>query len=152
MVILAVCICCAIGIGIGYPAAQWLGARCAEILSCLPKEKFSEPQPALGIPASKAVRGDLEGAVEGYETLLLSHPKDKEIYCRLLEIVLGPMKLEEYGDEILQRAMKNLANDGERLMLLKLSQSLRNGEYHPFKYLEQNAPLEIKILPPLFGS
>ena len=152
MVILIVGICCAIGIAIGYPAAQWLGARFAEILSCLPKEKFSKPQPALGIPASKAVRGDLAGAVEGYEMLLLSHPEEKEIYCRLLEIVLGPMKLNEYGEDVLQRGMKNLTTDGERLVLLKLSQSLKNGEYHPFKYLENDGAPEIKILPPLFGK
>lgn len=151
-VILMVCTCCVIGIATGYPAAQWLGARLAEILSCLPKEKFSKPQPALGIPASKAVRGDLAGAVEGYEVLLLSHPEEKEIYCRLLEIVLGPMKLDEYGEDVLQRGMKNLATDGERLVLLKLSQSLRNGEYHPFQYLEHDAAPEIKILPPLFGK
>ncbi|MES2921699.1 MAG: hypothetical protein V4819_09135 [Verrucomicrobiota bacterium] len=151
-VILLVCLCCVIGIAVGYPAAQWLGARFAEILSCLPKEKFSKPQPALGIPASKAVRGDLAGAVEAYEVLLLSHPEEKEIYCRLLEIVLGPMKLDEYGEDVLQRGMKNLATDGERLVLLKLSQSLRNGEYHPFKYLEHDAAPEIKILPPLFGK
>ena len=151
-VILMVCICCVIGIAIGYPAAQWLGAKFAEILSCLPKEKFSKPQPALGIPASKAVRGDLAGAVEGYEALLLSHPKDKEIYFRLLEIVLGPMKLEDYGEEILQRGLENLATEGERLVLIKLSLSLRNGDYHPFKYLEHDAPPEIKILPPLFGK
>lgn len=151
-VILMVCLCCIIGGAIGYPVAQWLGARFAEILSCLPKEKFSKPQPALGIPASKAVRGDLAGAVEGYEALLLSHPEEKEIYCRLLEIVLGPMKLDEYGEDVLQRGMQNLATDGERLVLLKLSQSLRNGEYHPFKYLEHDAAPEIAILPPLFGK
>ena len=151
IVILTVCLCCAIGIAVGYPAAQWLGARCAEILSCLPKEKFSEPQPALGIPASKAVRGDLEGAVADYEALLLDHPANKELYCRLLEIVLGPMKREEYGEEILQRGIMNLANDGERLVILKLSQSLRNGEYHPFKHLVEHDPVTVTKLPPLFG-
>ena len=150
-VILAVCICCVIGICVGYPVAKWLGARMAEILSCLPKEKFSEPQPALGIPASKAVRGDLAGAVAGYEALLVNHPKNKEIYCRLLEIVLGPMKLEDYGEDVLQRGMKNLTSEGEKLVLLRLSQSLRNGEYHPFKYLEYDIAPEINILPPLRG-
>lgn len=151
-VILLVCLCCVIGIAIGYPAAHWLGARLADILTFLPKDKFAEPQPALGIPASMAVRGDLEGAVAGYEALLLKHPKEKEIYCRLLEIVLGPMKLDDYGEDVLQRGLKNLATDGERLVLVKLGQSLRNGEYHPFKHFERDAPPEIKILPPLFGK
>ena len=151
-VILMVCICCVIGIAIGYPAAQWLGAKFAEILSCLPKEKFSKPQPALGIPASKAVRGGLAGAVEGYEALLLTHPNEKDIYCRLLEILLGPMRLDDYGEDVLQRGVKNLATEGERLVLLKLSQSLRNGEYHPFKYLGYGVAPEIKMLPPLFGK
>ena len=151
-VILMVCICCVIRIAIGYPAAQWLGAKFAEILSCLPKEKFSKPQPALGIPASKAVRGDLAGAVEAYEALLLTHPNEKDIYCRLLEILLGPMRLDDYGEDVLQRGVKNLATEGERLVLLKLSQSLRNGEYHPFKYLGYGAAPEIKMLPPLFGK
>lgn len=151
-VILLVCLCCVIGIAIGYPAAHWLGARLAEILTFLPKDKFTEPQPALGIPATKAIRGDLEGAVAGYEALLIQYPKEKEIYCRLLEIVLGPMKLEEYGENVLQRGLKNLASDSERLVLLKLSQSIRNGEYHPFKHLEAYQPPVVTILPPLFGK
>lgn len=42
--------------------------------------------------------------------------------------------------------------EGEKLVLLKLSQSLKNGEYHPFKYLEYDVAPEIKILSPLFGK
>ena len=81
-VLLMVCLCCVIGICIGYPVAKWLGARMAEILSYLPQEKSCEPQPALGISASKAGRGDLGSAVKGYETLLFNHPKNKEIAMR----------------------------------------------------------------------
>ena len=83
-VLLMGCLCCVIGICIGYPVAKWLGARMAEILSYLPQEKSCEPQPALGISASKAARGDLGNAVKGYEALLINHPKDKEIAMRRL--------------------------------------------------------------------
>ena len=60
------------------------------------------------------------------------------------------MHLDNYGEDVLQRGMKNLATDGERLVLLKLSQSLKNGEYHRFKYREYDVAPETKILPPLF--
>ena len=78
------CIYCVIGIYIGYPVAKWLGARMAEILSCLPQEKFSEPLPALRISASKAVRGNLGSSVVNYEALLIIHPNNHEIAMREL--------------------------------------------------------------------
>lgn len=135
VVCLMVAIACAIGIATGYPAAHWIGQKFAEVLSCLPTEKFLKAPPALGIPATRAIRGDLEGAVEGYEDLLLEHPHEKEIYFRLLEIALGPMHASEYGDDVLQRGLMNLQGGSERLALLRFSQELKNGEFRPFKHL-----------------
>ncbi len=134
-ILLMVAGCVVVGIAAGYPAAHWIGRKFAEILSCLPMEKFAKPQPALGIPATKAIRGDLEGAVESYEELLLEHPQEREIYFRLLEIALGPMHSPEYGDDVLQRGLLNLTGESERLALLHFSQELRNDEFRPFKYL-----------------
>ncbi len=62
------------------------------------------------------------------------------------------MHLDNYGEDVLQRGMKNLATEGERLVLLKLSQALRNGEYHRFKYREYDVAPGIEIPPPLFGN
>ena len=128
-----VCILC------GFPAAHWIGGKMGEFISCLPTEKYAVAPPALGIPASKAVRGDLQGAVEAYEELLLVHPHEKEIYFRLLEIVLGPMAMEQYGEDVLQRGLRNLKSGPERLALISLADSIRGGEYHPFQHYGHHA-------------
>ncbi len=140
----------AIGIALGYPFAHLIGGRLAEFLSFLPREKFLKPQPALGIPATKASRGDLQGAVESYEELLLEHPHEREIYYRLLEIVMGPLHDEEYGEEVLRRGLANLKLESEKTVLLNLHDSIRSGSYHPFKHLDPQQQPVVRILPPLF--
>ena len=134
-ILLMVAGCVFIGICIGYPAAQWIGRKFAELLSCLPTEKFAKAPPAYGIPASKAIRGDLFGAMESYEQLLLDHPQDKQIYLRMLEIAFGPLHAPEYGENILQRGLKNLTRETERAVILSLTQELQSGQFMPFKYL-----------------
>jgi hypothetical protein len=150
-VCLMVAIVCTIAMLAGYPAAHWIGGRLADFLSFLPKEKFQKPQPALGIPATKAVRGDLHGAVEAYEELLVDHPHEQEIYCRLLEIVMGPLHLDEYAEDVLRRGLANLKLPSEKVVLINLSESIRSGSYHPFRHFDpRQTPPEVKILPPLF--
>ena len=129
-------ILCTVGILVGYPAAHWIGGKMAAFLSCLPTEKFTKAPPALGIPASKAVRGDLTGAIEDYEKLLIDHPAEKEIYFRLLEITLGPMHMEQYGEEILQRGLQNLTCESERAALQKYSEAIRCGDYTPLRHFD----------------
>ncbi|RYD48199.1 MAG: hypothetical protein EOP85_04035 [Verrucomicrobiaceae bacterium] len=141
---------CIVGIIVGYPAAHWIGKRVASFLTFLPTERFSKAPPALGIPATKVMRGDLHGAVDSYEELLLSHPQDKEIYMRLLEVVLGPLKMDEYGENVLRRGMATLKDPSDRRALKKLYQAIRSGDYHPLQHLEPRPPVEVKILPPLF--
>ncbi|MES2661450.1 MAG: hypothetical protein V4689_22720 [Verrucomicrobiota bacterium] len=135
-ILLMVAGCVVIGICTGYPAAQWIGRKFAELLSCLPTEKFAKPQPAMGIPASKAIRGDLDGAMESYEQLLLDHPQEKQIYLRMLEIAFGPLHAPDYGEDILQRGLQNLTCASERAAILSLSQALISGDFRPFKYLD----------------
>ena len=135
IIFLTVAGCVLFGIIAGYPTAHWISQKMAEILSCLPMEKFTKPQPALGIPATKVKRGDLQGAVESYEELLVDHPHEKEIYFRLLEIARGPMRSSEYAEEILQRGLLNLTRDSERRALLHFSQDLEDGGFKPLKYL-----------------
>jgi hypothetical protein len=124
-----------IGITLGYPAAHWIGEKVANIFSCLPTEKYDRVLPALGIPASKAVRGDLLGAIDGYENLLIDYPQEEEIYSRLLEITLGPMNMPEYGEEVLQRGLLNLKLESEQIALLKFSQAIKNGDFRPLRHL-----------------
>lgn len=145
-----VCGVCTIGIIAGYFAAQVIGKKVAEFMTFLPMDRFTKAPPALGIPATKAMRGDLHGAVNSYEELLLAHPHEKEIYLRLLEVVLGPLKMEEYGENVLQRGLVNLKDESGRQALLLLSEAIRSGDYHPLQHLEPRPPLEVKILPPLF--
>jgi hypothetical protein len=141
---------CTLGILLGYPAAHWIGKKLGDYLSFLPTDRFARPQPALGIPKAKAMRGDLEGAAAAYEELLLIHPQEKEIHFRLLEVALGGLRREDYAERVLRRGLENLKLAGDRDALVKLGDSIRHGEYHPFHHLEPETPPEVKILPPLF--
>ncbi len=120
---------------LGYPVAHWISEKLAILFSCLPAEKYARALPALGIPAAKAIRGDLLGALDGYEKLLADHPQNAEIYSRLLEIALGPMNMPEYGEKILQNAMLSLSSDSERAALLKLREEIKSGDFKPLKHL-----------------
>lgn len=117
-----------LGICLGYPAAHWVGRKFAEVLSCLPTERFLRPQPALGIPASMAIHGDLAGAMESYELLLLDHPAEKQIYFRMVEIALGPLHAPEYGERILLRGLENLSDEKVRASLIRHYEALSHGE------------------------
>lgn len=127
---------CLIGMMIGYPAAHWIGGKVAAFLSFLPQERFAKPEPALGIPAAKAMRGDLQGAVESYEQLLATHPREKEIHFRLIELLLGPMHAEERGEQALQRGLANLTEAADRAALLTIAREIREGSYHPYGFLD----------------
>ena len=140
---------CVVAILLGWPAAHWIGGKVATFLTFLPTEKFLKPQPALGIPATLAMRGDLHGAVAAYEELLLVHPHEHEIYFRLLEIVLGPLALAEYGDDVLCRGVANLPGESEKAALVRLAHELRDGSYKPFKHLEVASPQRAERLPDL---
>jgi hypothetical protein len=141
---------CMIGIIVGYPMALIIGKKLAEFLTFLPTERFSKAPPAMGIPATLIKRGDLHGAVDAYEALLLKYPRDKEVYMRLLEVVLGPLKMEEYGENVLRRGLKKMKTKADRQALKELSRSIRRGQYHPHQHLQPKPALEVKILPPLF--
>ncbi|NJM37847.1 MAG: hypothetical protein HC845_08325 [Akkermansiaceae bacterium] len=132
LIVSGIAICAA---ALGYPVAHWVGGKLATFLSCLPTEQYDQALPALGIPATKAIRGDLLGAMDGYENLLVDHPQNAEIYSRMLEIALGPMNMPEYGEKILKNGMLHLSSDTERAALLKLHQVIISGDFKPFKHL-----------------
>jgi hypothetical protein len=140
---------CLVAILLAYPFAHWIGRWVANFLTFLPSEKFLRPPPALGIPRTLALRGDLEGALEGYEKLLTAHPQHLEIYIRLLEIALGPLAMESYGEDILQRGLANVTEPSSRAALIRLAHELRCGEFKPFKHLETHPPQPAPKLPNL---
>lgn len=137
-VCLMVVAACTIGIIVGYPAAHWIGGKMAAFLTFQPQERFAKAQPALGIPSAKAMGGDLQGAVDGYEELLTAHPHEREIHFRLLELSLGPMRSEEYGERVLQRGLASLPDKADRAALLTLAREIREGSYRPYHFLESD--------------
>ncbi len=141
---------CALGIIIGYPVAMILGKKLAEFLTFQPTDRFRTAQPALGIPATLVKRGDLHGAVEAYEALLRKHPREREVYMRYLEVLLGPLKMEEYGEKVLRRGLRKVRSKADRKALKDLCESIRSGAYHPHQHLMPKPTVEVKILPPLF--
>jgi hypothetical protein len=127
----------AFGYFCGYPVAHWLSQKLADLLSCLPTEQFETPRPRLGVPASLAVRGELDAAAAAYEELLESHPAEKEIHFRLLELVLGPMRRADYGEQVLERGMENLIHEADRAAFFKLYGEMHSGVYKPMKHLNR---------------
>lgn len=142
-----------IGIATGYPVATWLGQRLADFLSFLPRERFEVAPPPLGIAASKAANGDLAGAVDSYQSMLVDHPGDREIYIRLIELLLGPLDRVERGEEILRQGLRHLSDPRDREVLVKVSAALRNGSHRPYRYLDYHADPrpENSIPPPLIS-
>lgn len=142
-----------IGIATGCPFATWIGNRVGDFLSFLPRERFEVAPPPLGIAASKAANGDLAGAVDSYESMLADHPGDREIYIRLIELLLGPLDREKRGEEILRQGLRQLPDERDREILVNVSAALRNGTHRPYRYLDYHADPrpEGSIPPPLFS-
>lgn len=129
----------AIGIATGYPAAVWIGNRLGDFLSFLPRERFDVAPPPLGIAAAKAAKGDLAGAVDSYEEMLAEHPGDREIYIRLIELLLGPLDQVERGEEVLRQGLRELPDERDREVLVKVCAALKNGSHRPYRYLDYHA-------------
>lgn len=126
---------CSVGIALGIPAGRWIGNRIGHMLSGLSDAKFDAPCPLLGPAAAMAVRGDLNGAVDAYQKQLEDHPNEQEIYWRLLEILLGPLKDGERARAVLEQACENLDDESSRSAIVRLAADLDRGRYLPFGHL-----------------
>lgn len=135
-VCIMVSLTCMAGIVVGYPVAVWVGRKLGGFLTFLPAERFDKAPPALGIPAAMVMHGDLKGAVLEYEKLLLSHPREREIHARLLEIALGPLADEDYGAAVLNRALHALKDKSDHVWLRELASDIREGRYQPLAFLD----------------
>lgn len=125
-----------LGVALGIPAALWLSQKITNFLTFTPTEKLRKPLPLMGQASTLAMQGDLEAATEKYEEFLFDFPEMKEIYLYLVELVIGPMKDEKYGDDILARASENLPYSSDLALLLSHADSIRKKELIPPKHLE----------------
>jgi len=145
----AVGVCSILGVFFGVPLATWLGEKLATVISCFSAEKFTKAQPLIGHAATKAVRGDVVGAMSDYSRMSRQHPRNGEIYLRMMELAYGPLQQPELGDQILKRAMKKVRNSKERRSLKRLGLALKEGNLITHKHLGWASKLEHGIQPPL---
>lgn len=89
----------------------------------------------IGRASTLAINGDLSGAAEKHEEFLLDNPEMKETYFYSVELALGPMKDEKYGDDILARASEHLPCASDLASLLSHADAIRKKELIPLKHL-----------------
>jgi len=142
--VLSIAACCIIGVIPGWPVSQWISDKISSFFLGLSTERFDKPQPLIGNAASKAIKGDVTGALTDYKKMLKSHPKNAELYLRIMELAYGPLQRPDIGDEVLTAALKKIESKKERKMLKRLGTALKEG-----KHLGWLNNLERGIQPPL---
>lgn len=142
-------LCGLFGMISGITVSSWVSERLSGLFLGLSSERFQKPQPLIGQAAAKAVRGDIQGAKADYERMLREHPGNAELYLRLMELSYGPLQRPEYGDRVLQHALRNIQSEHERKAVRRLGAALKNGEVINHQHLGFMKNLERGIQPPL---
>ena len=147
--VIAVGICALIGTISGFPVSQWISERMTSFFLGFSSEKFDKPQPLIGNAAAKAIKGDVLGATQDFETMLKEHPQNAELYLRLMELAYGPLQKPEYGDKLIARAKKKIRNEKDLKSLIRLGTALKEGNLITHKHLGWMSNMEQGIQPPL---
>jgi len=106
------------GIFGGPKFAGWIGGSAGGLF--FPGAWFDRPQPVYGPVEAKAVAGDYEGAIAGFEKLLEEFPADYRTYSRMIGMLVLDVGSPERAAAVLERAMGALPNEAERQELTRL--------------------------------
>ena len=137
LVFLIVSSCVVLGIAFGIPAGRWLGNHVGQFLTGWSDEKYDIPPPRFAMAAAITASGDLEGALEFYEDMLLTYPQEEQIYHRMLEIALGPLDRPELAEEILSRGLAALEQSSQQAALVRQHEELKAGTHRPLAHLRK---------------
>ena len=123
------------------PAANWISQRMANVLSFFSRERFKQPPPLLSKGDALAMQGRVGDAFHIFREFLKAHPRDIEIYTRLIDLAFGPMQDAGLGDAIVAYGEKRLDQRGRRVLKTRRN-AIVLGELYPLKHLRWRDDLE----------
>ncbi|MCX8238075.1 MAG: hypothetical protein OSB05_04575 [Akkermansiaceae bacterium] len=113
---------------------HWVSQRMANSLSFFSLERFRNPPPLLSQGDALAMQGDVSGAFHLFRQFLKKHPRNLEIYSRLIDLSFGPMQDAEMGDAIIAFGKKRLDRRGRRVIRERRN-AIVLGQLYPLKHL-----------------
>ncbi|MEJ6719885.1 MAG: hypothetical protein ACJAT6_000012 [Akkermansiaceae bacterium] len=113
---------------------HWVSQRMANALSFFSLERFRNPPPLLSQGDALAMQGDVGGAFHLFRQFLKEHPRNLEIYSRLIDLSFGPMQDAEIGDAIIAFGKKRLDRRGRRVIRERRN-AIVLGQLYPLKHL-----------------
>lgn len=116
------------------PASGWISQKMANVLSFFSLEKFRRPPPLLSKGDALAMQGRVGDAFHVFRQFLKYHPREIEIYTRLVDLAFGPMQDAELGDAIIAYGVKRLDRRGRRVIKQRRN-AIVLGELYPLKHL-----------------
>lgn len=116
------------------PATHWVSQKMSNVLSFFSLEKFRQPPPLLSRGDALAMQGRVGDAFHIFRQFLKNHPRDLEIYTRLIDLAFGPMQDVELGDAIIAFGVKRLDRRGRRVIKQRRN-AIVLGELYPLKHL-----------------
>ena len=123
-----------VAILLAIPATDWVSQKMADVLSFFSLEKFRKPPPLLSKGDALAMQGRVGDAFHVFRQYLKVHPRNLEIYSRLIDLAFGPMQDVELGDAIIAFGVKRLDRRGRRVIKRRRN-AILVGELYPLKHL-----------------
>jgi len=123
-----------VAILLAIPATHWISQRMANVLSFFSLERFRKPPPLLSRGDALAMQGEVAAAFHVFRQFLKQHPRDLEVYCRLIDLAFGPMQDAKLGDAIIAFGKKRLDRRGRRVIRERRN-AVVLGELYPLKHL-----------------
>lgn len=123
-----------VAILLAIPTTGWVSQKMANVLSFFSLEKFRKPPPLLSKGDALAMQGRVGDAFHVFRQYLKDHPRNLEIYSRLIDLAFGPMQDAELGDAIIAFGVKRLDRRGRRV-IKRRKNAILFGELYPLKHL-----------------
>ena len=123
-----------VAILLAIPTTGWVSQKMANVLTFFSLEKFRKPPPLLSKGDALAMQGRIGDAFHVFRQFLKNHPRDLEIYSRLIDLAFGPMQDAELGDAIIAFGVKRLDRRGRRVIKRRRN-AIVLGELYPLKHL-----------------
>ena len=123
-----------VAVFLAIPTTHWVSQRMANALSFFSMERFRRPPPLLSQGDALAMQGEVGAAFHLFRQFLKKHPRNLEIYSRLIDLSFGPMQDAELGDAIIAFGKKRLDRRGRRVIRERRN-AIVLGELYPLKHL-----------------
>lgn len=123
-----------LAIFLAIPATHWVSQKMANALSFFSLERFRKPPPLLSHGDALAMQGEVAAAFHLFRKFLKQHPRNLEIYSRLIDLSFGPMQDAGLGDAVIAFGKKRLDRRGRRVIRERRN-AIVLGDLYPLKHL-----------------